>query len=394
MGENCLPDCVNSDIYRQVIAILKKLQVVFLDCDSQTVFGNCDLCAVGGDASSVSVSFNPASNALTVVVDGNADTVELVLNAGDIVTTSDVTIGGTIYNAGTSVQTVIEALVALIHPPASLTNNVGAFTWNSATQAGNIPATPTVVYNSVAGTVTYNPNNGGAAVVFPVGYKADTILTTAVITVQGVSYPIGSNVQTILDAINATTFADSGSIEWSVVGPDNVAIVAGADTAALNDYPKSDGAGGIVWGPITSVGISRYSAGNGAFVTATGLGITFVRTTASVWTFNIPAGVEILSFDINNTPSESATVPLSLDFVFAGTRIYNQNTSDDMTDAMVPIVTTLEKIAPATYPSTAAGNNPAWTASVPVAGTLRVETLEFSEVGNAGANSTLIKGVF
>ena len=58
--------------------------------------------------------------------------------------------------------------------------------------------------------------------------------------------------------------------------------------------------------------------------------------------------------------------------MWAGSRPYNQNTSVDMTDAKIPLLTTLKKITPATYPTTAAGNNPAWTADVTSAGTLRI----------------------
>jgi hypothetical protein len=65
-----------------------------------------------------------------------------------------------------------------------------------------------------------------------------------------------------------------------------------------------------------------------------------------------------------------------------------------MTDAKVPIITTLRKLNPSTYPTTAAGNNAAWNALVTVAGKLRLATAEFTEVGNGGANHTTVKMVF
>lgn len=141
-------------------------------------------------------------------------------------------------------------------------------------------------------------------------------------------------------------------------------------------------------------GISTYSAGNGAIVTASGAGVTFTRTTASQWTVNVPTGVELLSVDINNNSGQSATAALDIDIVWAGSRPYNQDASADMTDLKAPVVTTVEKINPGTYPTPAASNNPAWTLDVTSSGTLRISTAEFSEVGNGGANATSVSMKF
>ena len=140
--------------------------------------------------------------------------------------------------------------------------------------------------------------------------------------------------------------------------------------------------------------ILTYSAGNGAIVTATGPGITFVRTTASQWDLVVPAGVDLLSLDINSNASQSATASLEVFVTFQGSRPFNQDTTTAMSDGKVPIITTLRKLNPATYPTTAASNNAAWTANVPVAGKLRLATVEFSEVSNGGANGTSIKMQF
>lgn len=155
-------------------------------------------------------------------------------------------------------------------------------------------------------------------------------------------------------------------------------------TKAISEGDAPSGGGGG--------GITRYSAGNGAIVTATAAGITFTRTTASLWTFNIPSGCEILSFTINNTSGESNTAALDLDFVFAGTPIYNQQTSG--TDIFPPVMSTLKKSAtPYEYPRiNTATNYIDWKASVPSAGTLRIGCTDFSDIGAGGA--TTIKGVF
>lgn len=140
--------------------------------------------------------------------------------------------------------------------------------------------------------------------------------------------------------------------------------------------------------------IMTYSAGNGAIVTATGPGVTFVRTTASQWDVTVPANVDLLSLDINSNASQSATASLEVFVTFQGSRPFNQDTTTAMSDGKVPIITTLRKLNPATYPTTAATNNAAWTANVPVAGKLRLATVEFSEVSNGGANGTSIKMQF
>jgi len=150
--------------------------------------------------------------------------------------------------------------------------------------------------------------------------------------------------------------------------------------------------GHLAKGPAAG-GVLKYAAGNGAIVTATGSGVTFTRTTASVWTFNIPAGVELLSFVINSTISESSTSALDIDFVYASSS-FNQDISADLTDVYPPNITTLKKVSPAQFPTTAASNNPSWTIDVTAPGTLRMSTAEFSEVSGTGSVATMVKGVF
>lgn len=138
--------------------------------------------------------------------------------------------------------------------------------------------------------------------------------------------------------------------------------------------------------------ISTYSAGNGAIVTATGSGVTFTRTTASVWTFTVPSGVELLSFDINSTAGESATAALSIEVVFLGARAYNQLTN--LSDLKPYSMNTVKKTSPAQFASASASNNPSWTVEVPMAGKVVMNTTEFTEVGGGGGQGTLVKGVF
>ena len=154
-------------------------------------------------------------------------------------------------------------------------------------------------------------------------------------------------------------------------------IVLGTNLSMTGTTLNASGGGGG--------SILKYSAGNGCRVNATGAGVTFVRTTASVWTLTVPAGVELLSAKIYSTALESATAALTVNVVHAS---HFGNTN--MTDVDAPGITTLKHTSPIQYPTTAAGNNPAWTISVPVSGTLALDTTEFTEVGGGGGQATTI----
>lgn len=269
--------------------------------------------------------------------------------------------------------------------PAATTTNAGLISGASQTKLDNVST-------SISGDVSASINNGGAATsTINNGVVTNAKLATMPAnTIKGnntgsAAAPLDLTPTQVTAMLNAMVGATSGTGGTKGLVP---APVAGDQTKFLRGdgtwQTVSGGGGGIV----------TYSAGAGAIVTATATGITFTRTTASQWTFSIPSGVELLSFDINSTSAESATSALDIDFVFAGTRPYNQDASVDMTDGKVPIVTTLKKITPATYPTTAASNNPSWTADVTTAGTLRISTAEFSEAGNGGANATTVKGSF
>ena len=217
----------------------------------------------------------------------------------------------------------------------------------------------------------------------------------AALAASNVSNAAAGNIAstTVQNALNELDTEKQAGLQYK----DEGANLGGSGTATAVDFTGGGVTATRIGNTITVAvsgggggGITTYSAGAGAIVTATGAGVTFVRTTASQWTFTIPAGVELLSADVNNSSSESATSGVDVDFVFGGSRPYNQDATAAMSDAKAPIVTTLEKLSPATYPTTSATNSPAWTASVTVAGTLRIGTSEFSEVGNGGANPTTI----
>lgn len=203
----------------------------------------------------------------------------------------------------TNVGDALDELASESHTPTTLTNNAAAFSWNSGTQTGNIPLTPTLVDNG-DGTITYNPNNGAAPITIDVTENANEVLTTTAITVNGTTYPANTSVQAILSAISAyagttnltytpsatngtivsdtgtdavipsvtltnaglatpTMFTNShvpvttvaGSVTIGLSGTDNQTLkadITGIDTATAGQIPSTDGAGNVVWTTPTS----------------------------------------------------------------------------------------------------------------------------------------------
>lgn len=140
--------------------VLRTHGVTYIDCNGDIV-GDCSTCGGGGEGGPVTVatSFNASNNRLTVTVNGVSSNVLLSFDTGDITTNTPTTINGVTFATGTTLQTILNNIAALAHPPANITNNNSAFTWNVTTQAGNIPSSPTLVDNG-DGTFTFTRGNG------------------------------------------------------------------------------------------------------------------------------------------------------------------------------------------------------------------------------------------
>jgi hypothetical protein len=150
-----------------------------------------------------------------------------------------------------------------------------------------------------------------------------------------IAFPDASNtneLQTVTNSNDATshtlTLSNSGGSIQFVEGS-NITLTSSGSTSA-------GGAGIVTIASTSSGGILEYSAGNGARVYATGSGITFTRTTSNEWEFDVPSGVELLSFDIYSTDPQNPGANLLLRFDYAGNSAYNQNTSG--TDVKAPII--------------------------------------------------------
>jgi hypothetical protein len=171
------------------------------DCCEYSVVGG----GGGGAVSEVSASFNTTTNQLTVTVDGISSVpITISLDAGDVRTTGTLTINGVTFAANTTLQTILNALAPLAHPPAALTNNAAPFSWSNTTQAGNIPQSATISYSSGTKTVTFTPGDGTAATVFSILQVTANGLQGTGIAATPIELGGTLNQDTTIDGVNAT----------------------------------------------------------------------------------------------------------------------------------------------------------------------------------------------
>ena len=243
-----------------------------------TQAGNIPLTPTLTDNGDGTITYNPNNGAAPITIDTRE-------NSTEVVTTAPITINGTLYSIGTSVQTVLTALTAASHlattvdvtsnpaltvnlatqaikldldvngsynnsgttlvatsvqdaitelaatshPLAILTNNAAPFSWNTTTQAGNIPVSPTLVNNG-NGTITFTSGTGTAPVTIDVTENASEVLTTTPITINGTTYPANTAVETILSAIS--TYAGTTNLTYTPSAT-NGTIVSDTGTDAV-----------------------------------------------------------------------------------------------------------------------------------------------------------------
>lgn len=78
----------------------------------------------------------------------------------------------------------------------------------------------------------------------------------------------------------------------------------------------------------------NYSVIDGCVIKATAAGVLFTRV-GGTCKFTIPAGVELLSFDLSSTAAQHPGTTQTIDFEWLGTRVYNQLST--MLDVHAPI---------------------------------------------------------
>lgn len=141
-----------------------------------------------GDAL-IGLTYTPATNLLTVSSTGGSFGATIALDSSDIPITSPLTNFTPNLPAGTSLQTVLEAITS---SGVTVTNTNAPFSWVAATQTLNIPLSPTVVDNG-DGTSTYTLGNGTAPITVQNG-NTSVIHTTP----EGTVYPVGTDIDTVL----------------------------------------------------------------------------------------------------------------------------------------------------------------------------------------------------
>lgn len=221
-------------LYNYVLSILKRVGVTYIDPCTLLQVGDCLPCGTGGGETSdhpavvlaqsnapftwntttqvgnISnapiLTFNSVTGDMTWIPgDGTAPVVFNVKeNSTEVLTTGPVTIDGVVFITGSTLQSILEALSLADHPPASITNTLAPFAWDTLTQIGNMPLQDTLVLNG-NGTATFTPGSGAAATIIPYLDNTTTVLTTGLINIGSAPtvYAIGTTTQTILTALAA-----------------------------------------------------------------------------------------------------------------------------------------------------------------------------------------------
>lgn len=154
----CSP-CTSANNLEQFKCWLDELKIVYTDCDG-VVHGDCGMCAGqgGGETQTNTIAFNPGSNMITSIVDGIASSALLSFDTSDITLASPLTINAVLYPQGTTLQTILAAIVSFGHPAATVPGSSNpALTVNTGTQVFNLDLTAPGSYdNTSSGLVADN----------------------------------------------------------------------------------------------------------------------------------------------------------------------------------------------------------------------------------------------
>lgn len=147
----------DSSLFQQVICILDELNVVYTDCDG-VIQGDCGMCAgTEGAIVTNSVIFNPASNQLTTIVNGIASSAVITLDTTDVRTSGALTVNGVVYATGTTLQSILSAIIAFGHKAATLNAiNNPALSLNVPNQVLKLDLTTAGSYNNTTSGLTAN----------------------------------------------------------------------------------------------------------------------------------------------------------------------------------------------------------------------------------------------
>lgn len=261
------------------------------DCCTYSLVGG----GGGGAVATNTLAFNSTTNLLTSTVDGIVGTVTLGFDASDIRTTAAITVNGTVIASNTTIQSLLTTIAALSHSPMAVTNNASAFAFSLANQTLNIPQSSTLVDNG-NGTITFTKGDGTAPVVIDVKEDATEVVTTAIITVAGTNYPVGTSVQTILGAIPAS----SGATNLTYTASPAQGLVS-SDTGTDAILPLVDGTNAGLISPNQNLAINAIGVTAGQSDLDTFTGNTIPNdSTVKVALQSLETALELLPTGANN----------------------------------------------------------------------------------------------
>ena len=141
----------------------------------------------------------------------------------------------------------------------------------------------------------------------------------------------------------------------------------------------------------TLAGVRQTYLNNGALITATSPNVTFTRTTASLWTINVPAGHDLYSIDIYSTalqnPGANVTIAIN-----TPSSSYN----NAIANLRIPLITGLNLgvsggALPANYAPTIGATNLQPSIQSVGPGTIQVLINNFNNAYGLGTGATLLK---
>lgn len=141
----------------------------------------------GGDIVTNTIIFNPANNQLVSTINGIASSTFITTDTGDVTLVGDLLVGSVTYPAGTSLHTVLGAIVSINHAPASVAvGSNPALSANPATQVFNLNLSTPGSYDSSISGLTATSIKGAIdeiaanASAFPEGSAGDILIHSGV----------------------------------------------------------------------------------------------------------------------------------------------------------------------------------------------------------------------
>lgn len=176
-------------------------------------------------------------------------------------------------------------------------------------------------FNALTTDVVTGPN-GGVAIIQPKAVTNSKMADMPAKTIKGndLNAAGSSKDLTVAEAkalLGIPLYQDEGSDISGVINKINFVgngVTASLTGTTLNVNVPGGGSGS---GDIT------YS-NNGAIIVASGSGVTFTRTTPSVWDINIPAGVILKSYSIYSNASQNPGANVTIRHNYASNSLTNQ----------------------------------------------------------------------